>query len=60
MEKIQYSKEQIQKIIDFIDLIEIRGIKNLGLLNNIIAILDRGERVVNENTRKDDEISKEE
>ena len=52
MKKIQYTGEQIQKIIELLDLIELKGIKNWGVMNSIISILDKGETVSLDDTIK--------
>ncbi len=46
MSNIQYTEEQIQKIIDLLDLIELKGIRNWGIMNSVIAILDGGKKVL--------------
>jgi len=52
LKKIQYTGEQIQKIIELLDLIELKGIKNWGVMNSIISILDKGETVSLDDTIK--------
>lgn len=45
LNKVQYTEKQIQKILDLINLLELKGVKNWTIMNNIIAILDKGEIV---------------
>lgn len=41
MEKVIYTSEQIQKVIESLDNIEVKGIHNIGMMAQILSILNK-------------------
>lgn len=43
--KVVYTEEQIKSIIALLDSIEVKGIKNISYLANVVQLLDKGEKL---------------
>ena len=46
--RITYTEEQIKSIIALLDSIEVKGIKNISYLANVVQLLDKGEKLESE------------